>query len=77
MFVIALATGLMMFAEAAPAAPVQTAQAAKPEMKRVCVKSKAENTNIPKLSCYMQPVKAASTEMAKVGEQTEASSTAH
>lgn len=77
MFVSVLAAGLMMFAEATPAAPVQTAQAAKPEMKRVCVKAKAENTHIPKLSCYMQAVKPASTEMAKVGEETEASTTAH
>jgi hypothetical protein len=75
MFVSALAAGLIMFADATPAAPVQTAQA-KPEMKRVCVKSKAENTNIPKVSCYMQAVKPA-TEMAKVGEETEASTTAH
>ena len=76
MFVSALAAGLIMFADATPAAPVQTAQA-KPEMKRVCVKSKADNTNIPKVSCYMQPVKTAPTEMAKVGEETEASSTTH
>lgn len=77
MFVSALAAGLLMFADATPAAPAQTAQAAKPEMKRVCVKSKADNTNIPKVSCYMQPVKTATTEMAKVGEETEASTTTH
>jgi hypothetical protein len=75
MFVSALAAGLIMFADVTPAAPVQTAQAAKPEMKRVCVKSKSDNTNIPKVSCYMQAVKPAATEMAKVGEETEASST--
>jgi hypothetical protein len=73
MFVSALAAGLIMFADVSPATPA--AQAAKPEMKRVCVKSKAENTNIPKVSCYMQAVKPASTEMAKVGEETEAAST--
>lgn len=73
MFVSALAAGLIMFADATPAAPVAQA---KPEMKRVCVKSKAENTNIPRVSCYMQAVKPAA-EMAKVGEETEASTTAH
>lgn len=72
MFVSALAAGLIMFADLTPAAPV-----AKPEMKRVCVKAKVENTNIPKVSCYMQAVKTTPTEMAKVGEQTEASSTTH
>ena len=77
MFVSVLAAGLLMFADATPAAPVQTAQAAKPEMKRVCVKSKADNTSIPKVSCYMQPVKTATAEMAKVGEETEASTTTH
>ncbi len=46
MFVTALAAGLLMFADATPAAPA----APKPEMKRVCTKSKADNTNIPKVS---------------------------
>ncbi|HEX5378918.1 MAG TPA: hypothetical protein VFW47_10105 [Phenylobacterium sp.] len=75
MFVTALAAGLMMFAEATPAAPAE--QAAKPQMQRVCVKKKSDNTNIPKVSCYMQPVKpaVAPTEMAKVGEDTDASTT--
>jgi hypothetical protein len=70
MFVSALAAGLIMFADVTPSAP-----AAKPEMKRVCVKTKVENTSIPKVSCYMQAVKAAPTEMAKVGDETEASTT--
>lgn len=77
MFVSALAAGLLMFADVTPAAPVQTAQAAKPEMKKVCVKTRTDNSSIPKVSCYLQPVKAASTEMAKVGEEAEASTTTH
>jgi hypothetical protein len=75
MFVSALAAGLLMFADVTPAAPA--AQAAKPEMKRVCVKTKTENSSIPKVSCYMQAVKTAPTEIAKVGDETEASTTAH
>jgi hypothetical protein len=77
MFVSALAAGLIMFADVTPAMPAPTGQAAKPEMKRVCVKSKSDNTNIPKVSCYMQAMKPAPTEVAKVGEGTEASSTTH
>lgn len=74
MFVTALAAGLLMFADATPAAQA----APKPEMKRVCTKSKQDNTNIPKVSCYMQAVKPAMapTEVAKVGVETDAS-TAH
>lgn len=75
MFVSALAAGLIMFADVTPAAPA--AATAKPEMKRVCVKAKAENTNIPKVSCYMQAVKTTPAEMVKVGDETEASSTTH
>jgi hypothetical protein len=72
MFVTALAAGLLMFADATPAA-----QSAQPQMKRVCTKTKADNTNIPKVTCYMQPVKPAMapTEVAKVGEGTDASTT--
>jgi hypothetical protein len=77
MFVSALAAGLLMFADVTPDAPVQIAQAAKPEMKKVCVKTKSDNSSIPKVSCYLQPVKAAPTEMAKVGEEAEASTTTH
>jgi hypothetical protein len=77
MFVSALAAGLLLFADVAPAAPVQTAQAVKPEMKKVCVKTRSDNSSIPKVSCYMQPVKTAPTEMAKVGDVAEASTTAH
>lgn len=74
MFVTALAAGLVMFADATPAAPA----AAKPAMERVCTKTKQDNTNIPKVSCYMKAVKPAAetTEVAKVGETTDAS-TAH
>ena len=78
MFVSVLAAGLLMFADTTPAAAVQTAQAAKPEMKRVCTKSRSENSSIPKVTCYMQPVRSAPpTEMAKVGDETVASTTAH
>lgn len=71
MFVTALAAGLLMFADAAPAAPT-----AQPQMKRVCAKTKADNSNIPKVTCYMQPVKPAMapTEVAKVGDEADASS---
>ncbi len=73
MFVTALAAGLVMFADATPAAPA----AAKPAMERVCTKTKQDNTNIPKVSCYMKAVKpaVAPTEVAKVGETADASTT--
>lgn len=70
MFVTALAAGLLMLADATPAAQ---AVVAKPEMKRVCTKVKVENSNIKKLSCYMEPVKPADSQVAKVGEQADAS----
>lgn len=75
MFVTALAAGLLMFADATPAAPA--AQSAQPQMKRICTKTKADNTNIPKVTCYMQPVKPAMapTEVAKVGDEADASTT--
>ncbi|HPA38158.1 MAG TPA: hypothetical protein PLV04_05400 [Phenylobacterium sp.] len=64
MFVSLLAAGLLALAEGAAAVPpvdaVATAPAAKPEMKRVCVKKTIENSKIPKVTCMMMPVKAAS-----------------
>ena len=76
MFLTALAAGYLMLADAAAAAPAPAAQAAaQPAMKRVCVKSKMDNTNIPKVSCYMQPVKSAAAEPAKVGDVADASTT--
>jgi hypothetical protein len=64
MFVSVIAAGLLALAEGAavppPADAAATAPAAKPEMKRVCVKKAQENSKIPKVSCMMVPVKAAS-----------------
>jgi hypothetical protein len=62
MFVSALAAGLLMFADTTPATtpqapPVQTAAApAKPEMKKVCVKVRATDSNMPRTTCKMVPV---------------------
>lgn len=64
MFVSVIAAGLLALAEGATVPPpgdaAATAPAAKPEMKRVCVKKAQENSKIPKVSCMMVPVKAAS-----------------
>ena len=64
MFVSVIAAGLLALAEGAVAPPpvdaAATAPAPKPEMKRVCVKKAQENSKIPKVSCMMVPVKAAS-----------------
>lgn len=74
MFVTALAAGLLMFADTtpatapeAPAAQTQTAQAAKPEMKRVCTKVRATDSNMPRTTCKMVPVK--TEEAANTAEQ--------
>lgn len=61
MLVSALAAGLLMFADAAPAtqteAPAaQTAQA-KPEMKKVCTRSRSTDSNLPRTVCKMVEVK--------------------
>lgn len=64
MFVSVIAAGLLALAEGATVPPpvdaVAQAPAAKPEMKRVCVKKSIENSKIPKVSCMMMPVKSAS-----------------
>jgi hypothetical protein len=64
MFVSVIAAGLLALAEGATVAPpvdaVAQAPAAKPEMKRVCVRKSVENSKIPKVTCMMMPVKAAS-----------------
>jgi hypothetical protein len=62
MFVSALAAGLLMFADvtpaAAPEAPATQAQAAaKPELKKVCVKVRSTDSNMPRTTCKMVPVK--------------------
>lgn len=61
MLVSALAAGLLMFADAAPAAQpqapaAQTAQA-KPEMKKVCTRSRSTDSNLPRTVCKMVEVK--------------------
>jgi hypothetical protein len=64
MFVSALAAGLLMFADTtpatapeAPAAQTQTAAAsAKPELKKVCTKVRATDSNMPRTVCKMVAV---------------------
>jgi len=56
MFVSALAAGLLMFAEAAPAADVP-ATSPQPAMKKVCVRVRSTDSNMPRTTCKMVPVK--------------------
>ena len=60
MFVSVLAAGLFLMADVTPAAqpaeaPVAQA-AAKPEMKKVCVKTRSTDSNMPRTTCKMVPV---------------------
>jgi hypothetical protein len=72
MFVSALAAGLLMFADTTPAtapeastAQTQTAAApAKPEMKKVCTKIRSTDSNMPRTTCKMVPVKTEEAENA-------------
>ncbi|HEX5378917.1 MAG TPA: hypothetical protein VFW47_10100 [Phenylobacterium sp.] len=67
----ALAAGLLMFADtspaAAPDAPAAQTEAAKPEMKKVCVRSRSTDSNLPRTVCKMMPVKT-DAEVAKTDE---------
>lgn len=72
MFVSVLAAGLIMFADTTPAtapeAPVAQSQAdAKPEMKKVCTKIRSTDSNMPRTTCKMVPVK--SEEAANTAEK--------
>ncbi len=61
MLVTALAAGLLMFADATPAAqpsaPAAQTADAKPEMKKVCTKIRSTDSNMPRTTCKMVPVK--------------------
>lgn len=75
MFVTALAAGLLMFTDTTPAAapdapPVQTASSAKPELKKVCTKVRATDSNMPRTTCKMVPVKTETEEAANTTEKT-------
>jgi hypothetical protein len=73
MFVSALAAGLLLFADATPAAApanpaIQTASA-KPEMKKVCVKVRSTDSNMPRTTCKMVPVKSDTEEAANTTDK--------
>lgn len=66
MFVSVLAAGLFLMADVTPsaqpadAAATQASQtAAKPEMKRVCVKQRSTDSSMPRTTCRMVPVETA------------------
>jgi len=74
MFVTALAAGLLMFADttpaAAPDAPAAQTASAKPELKKVCTKVRATDSNMPRTTCKMVPVKTETEEAANTTEKT-------
>jgi hypothetical protein len=75
MFVTALAAGLLMFADTTPAAapeapPATQTASAKPEMKKVCTKVRATDSNMPRTTCKMVPVKDETEEAANTTEKT-------
>lgn len=70
MFVSALAAGLLMFADATPAAQSEAAPAdAKPAMHKVCTKIRSTDSNMPRTTCKMVPVK--SDEVAKTADDAQ------
>ncbi len=70
MFVTALAAGLLMFADATPAAQSQAPAAeAKPAMQKVCTKVRSTDSNMPRTTCKMVPVK--TDEVAKAADDAQ------
>ena len=77
MLVTALAAGLLMFADvtpaAQPAAPATQTADGKPAMKKVCTTVRSTDSNMPRTTCKMVPVKPDEVATATDGAQKPAS----